>query len=243
MLIINADDWGRSQDETDAAYECWRRGRVTSVSAMVFMEDSERAAELAVAQGVDAGLHLNLSEEFTGRGSTEDLRRRHRRVCSYLKGRRLAQVVFNPFLQQDFAVCFEAQIKEFERLYGMPPSHLDGHHHMHLSANMLWSRLVPSGMRMRRNFSFAKGEKSLANRAYRAAVDGWLARRYRLPEFFFCILEMSRRQRIDSIIKLAQMHDVELMTHPLIAEERALLLSDAMEVRLRQVRMGSYSEL
>ena len=66
MLIINADDWGRSAAETDAALRCYKAGRVTSVSAMVFMEDSERAAELAKENELDVGLHLNFAEPFTG---------------------------------------------------------------------------------------------------------------------------------------------------------------------------------
>ena len=56
MLIINADDWGRSVAETDAAFQCYTKGRVTSVSAMVFMADSERAAELAKENELDGGL-------------------------------------------------------------------------------------------------------------------------------------------------------------------------------------------
>jgi predicted glycoside hydrolase/deacetylase ChbG (UPF0249 family) len=37
MLIINADDFGRSTVETDAILGCYKAGRITSVSAMVFM--------------------------------------------------------------------------------------------------------------------------------------------------------------------------------------------------------------
>ena len=65
MLIINADDWGRSLAETDAALECYKAGRITSVSAMVFMGDSERAAELAKENKLDVGLHLNFTDRFT----------------------------------------------------------------------------------------------------------------------------------------------------------------------------------
>ena len=54
MLIINADDFGRSVGETNAALECYIAGRITSVSAMVFMADSERAAELALSRRSDA---------------------------------------------------------------------------------------------------------------------------------------------------------------------------------------------
>jgi len=67
MLIINADDLGRSVVETDAALRCYSAGRITSVSAMVFMSDSERAAELANGNGLDVGLHLNFSiSELSG---------------------------------------------------------------------------------------------------------------------------------------------------------------------------------
>jgi len=37
MLIINADNWGRSAVETDAVLTCYQEGRITSVSAMMFM--------------------------------------------------------------------------------------------------------------------------------------------------------------------------------------------------------------
>jgi predicted glycoside hydrolase/deacetylase ChbG (UPF0249 family) len=85
MLIINADDWGRSVVETDAALRCFREKRITSVSAMVFMAGSEQAAELAKENEVDAGLHLNFSEVFTGKNSSGTLREFHGRLVSYLR--------------------------------------------------------------------------------------------------------------------------------------------------------------
>ena len=67
MLIVNADDWGGWKSATDAALACYKAGRINSVSAMVFMEDSERAAELAQADGLDVGLHLNFTTPFETR--------------------------------------------------------------------------------------------------------------------------------------------------------------------------------
>ena len=55
MIIVNADDWGRDAVTTDRSLECVLRGAVSSVSAMMFMEDSERAAALAGEHGVDDG--------------------------------------------------------------------------------------------------------------------------------------------------------------------------------------------
>ena len=32
MLIINADDWGRSKIETDVALRCYKKGKITSLN-------------------------------------------------------------------------------------------------------------------------------------------------------------------------------------------------------------------
>src|SRR5438105_5525667 len=185
MLIINADDWGRSVAETDAALGCYQEGRITSVSAMVFMEDSERAAELAKANGLDVGLHLNFAQPFTGGNYPSELGEHHARTIRYLMGNKYAQLVYNPFLRKAFAYSYQAQVDEFVRLFGKQPSHIDGHHHMHLCANILLSNMIPSHTKLRRNFSFWPGEKSMSNRTYRWLVDRWLARRYRLADYFF----------------------------------------------------------
>ena len=61
MLIINADDYGRNAAATDNTLRVFRRGAIISASAMVFMDDSERASQLALEAGLEVGLHLNLS--------------------------------------------------------------------------------------------------------------------------------------------------------------------------------------
>src|SRR5260370_20356546 len=185
MLIITADDWGRSAAETDAALRCYRQGRITTVSAMVFMQDSERAAELARGNDLDTGLHLNFSEEFSGDNCSERLKECHGRIIRFLKRHKYAQLAYNPLLRKAFSYSYEAQAEEFVRLFGKSPSHIDGHHHMHLCTNVLLSKVIPAGMKMRRNFSFWPGEKSSLNLAYRALVDRWLARRYQLADYFF----------------------------------------------------------
>jgi chitin disaccharide deacetylase len=73
MLIVNADDWAARSQKLTRPSDATKRGRITSVSAMVFMEDSERAAELAKDSERDAGLHFNFSEEFTDNRVLENL--------------------------------------------------------------------------------------------------------------------------------------------------------------------------
>jgi predicted glycoside hydrolase/deacetylase ChbG (UPF0249 family) len=241
MLIINADDFGRSRDETDAALRCYQKGRITSVSAIVFMEDSERAAELAKENELDVGLHLNFSEPFTGQNHLAKLGEFHGRTIHYLMGNRYAQLVYNPFLRKEFAWSYKAQAEEFARLFKRPPSHIDGHHHMHLCANVLLSNVIPAGMKMRRNFSFWPGEKSLLNRTYRSFVDRWLDRRYRLADYFFDLTQCVRENKLDRVAALAKASSVELMTHPIVQAESEYLMSDEFQVMLQRLEVGSYA--
>lgn len=244
MLIINADDWGRSVGETDAALRCHNAGRITSVSAMVFMADSERAAELAKENGIDAGLHLNFSESFTGKKHSDGLSEYHDRIMRFLRSNKYAQVFYNPFLRKAFSYSCRAQIEEFQRLFGAPPSHIDGHHHMHLCTNMLLSNLLAPGTKVRRSFSFWPREKSLLNRAYRAMVDYWLSRRYRLTNYFFDLTQCVQEKRLSRVTALARSSEVELMTHPVFSLEQEYLMSDAFCEFRRLIKSGgSYAAL
>jgi predicted glycoside hydrolase/deacetylase ChbG (UPF0249 family) len=242
VLIVNADDWGRSVAETDSALRCYQAGRITSVSAMVFMGDSMRAAKLAKDHQLDdVGLHLNFSEEFTDVSCPEALKEHHRRIVRFLRRNKYAQLLYNPLLRQAFAFSYRAQMEEFSRLFERLPSHVDGHHHMHLCANFLLSKRMPAGTRVRRNFSFWPGEKSWLNRAYRYLVDRWLARRYRLADYFFDLIQCIEGKKLDRVAALAKSSNVELMTHPTISAEKAFLMSDEFQVILQHLEIGGYA--
>jgi predicted glycoside hydrolase/deacetylase ChbG (UPF0249 family) len=239
MLIVNADDWGRSRAETNAALECYQHGRITSVSAMVFMNDSERAAEIAHKHNLDAGLHLNFTDPFTNR-IPAPLEGCHHGTARFLGRSKYAQLTYHPLLRGDFSYSYKAQAAEFERLFGKPPSHIDGHHHMHLCANLLIDDVIPKGSKVRRNFSFWPGEKSQLNRAYRALIDWWLARKYRLTDYFFDLTQCIQENKLGRVATLATSDDVELMTHPITPGEQAYLMSDQCAEFLQHLQLGSY---
>jgi len=157
MLIVNADDWGRCREATDRSLACYQNGRISSASVMVFMEDSVRAAGLAREAGIDVGLHLNFSEEFTGPNVPADIGRSHAKIRRFLKSSKYALLLYHPFLQREFRSVVQAQLQEYATLFGEAPSHIDGHQHMHLCSNMLLQELIPSGSRVRRSFSFRRG--------------------------------------------------------------------------------------
>jgi hypothetical protein len=128
-------------------------------------------------------------------------------------------------------------------LYGVPPTRIDGHHHMHLCANVLWQQLLPRGVIVRRNFSFARGEHHLVNRAYRRAVDAILVRRHRLVDYLYSIQPLEGPGRLERIAALARGSSVELETHPIDLTEFRFLTSAEFERRISDVQIGTFRAL
>jgi hypothetical protein len=238
FLFVNADDWGRDARTTGCILSCVASRAVSAVSAMVFMEDSDRAAAIARERDIDAGLHLNFTSPFTASSCPPALAEHQRRTASYLRRHRLAQLVFNPALVTSFEYVVSAQIDEFRRLYGADPGRLDGHHHMHLCANVLLSGLLPSGTVVRRNFSFQPGEKGAFNRTYRRFVDGRLSRRHHLADYFFSLAPLGPPDRLERIFSLARHHVIELETHPVNRDEYRFFMDGEIFHRAAGVRLG-----
>jgi predicted glycoside hydrolase/deacetylase ChbG (UPF0249 family) len=191
---------------------------------MVFMEDSERGAELVRQHKVDAGLHLNLTTAFTAAECSPHLMREQAKVARFLTSSRWATVVYHPGLVAAFEYVVKAQLEEFERLYGASAGRVDGHHHMHLCANVYFQKLLPAGTITRRNFTFAAKEKGWVNRLYRRWQDRGMARRHRMTDFFFALPPMEPRSRLEKICALAERYDVEVECHPATPEEYRFLM-------------------
>jgi predicted glycoside hydrolase/deacetylase ChbG (UPF0249 family) len=222
-LIVNGDDWGRDQETTQRMFECVRCGAVSSVSAMVFMPDSERAAGMAREHGVDAGLHLNFTSPFLAANCPGRLLEHQQKVAKYLTRNPFARGLYNPWLAGSFEYAVAAQIEEFVRVYGAAPERIDGHHHMHLSANVLLGGLLPQRIIVRRHFSHEKDEKALRHRVFRLFTDSVLKRRYRVADFFFPLTRLEPPARLQQIFSLAGRSVVEVETHPINPDEYQFL--------------------
>jgi chitin disaccharide deacetylase len=238
VVIINADDWGRDKEVTDRTLDCLLQGVVSSASAMVFMEDSERAAELAHQHGVDAGLHLNLTTAFSGLGCNAQLKEQQQKVTRFLRASRLCPAIYHPGLASSFEYVVRAQIDEYQRLYGRPPSRVDGHHHMHLCANVQVQKLLPAGTIARRNFSFAPGEKGAVNRFYRRWQDRRLAKRHRMTDYFYSLPPMDPPGRLERIFGLASRASVEVETHPVNSDEYQFLTGGELMRRAEATKIA-----
>src|ERR1700733_12413069 len=150
LLIVNADDLGLTVPDTDAIVECFRAGAISSTTALVWMSDSDRAAELARREGIPTGLHLNLIEPYTAAAVPEHVAARQRRVVERLRAGGVGGQLYHPAWAEDFGRCITDQLARFHELYGRAPTHLDGHRHMHLVMNALLSRALRPVRRYRR---------------------------------------------------------------------------------------------
>jgi len=243
MLVITADDYGKSQHATDNILKCFINDRITSASAMVFMRDSERSASSASDIGLEIGLHVNFTLPFTAPYTPPKLREHQNRLVSYLTKHRLSQIFFNPWLTDAFSFVYLSQKEEFLRLYSKYPDYYNGHHHMHLCANMLVGNQLPKGARVRGTFTFERGEKGAFNRVYRQILNFYISKRFISTNAFFSIEPIQDHERLKNIIKRAAKEDVEIEAHPENEEETGYLLSNQFQALIKSVQIGPFLRL
>jgi chitin disaccharide deacetylase len=114
ILIVNADDFGRSPGVNRGVIRCHEDGIVTSASLMVRWPSAEEAAAYARRTSLGVGLHLDLGEWEYRKGAWV--------TCYEVLPEEGAQAV---------ALELERQLEAFERMVGRPPDHLDSHQHVH----------------------------------------------------------------------------------------------------------------
>jgi predicted glycoside hydrolase/deacetylase ChbG (UPF0249 family) len=210
---------------------------------MMFMEDSERAAELALNRGLEGGLHLNFTDRFTDEKRSSKLHESQERIASFLKKNKYFMILYNPFLRKDFEYVYRVQHDEFERLYGRAPAQVTGHRHMHLCSNVLFDKLIPQNSKVRRNFSFTPEDKSWFNRQYRKIVDFTLKKRFICTDYFFSISPVSGPSHLYRIVQLSKSSNVEMMVHPQKDEEYEYMMSNEYQQILSAAEFGTYGDL
>jgi len=240
MLIINADDWGMDTATTDRILNCFRNGRITSATAMMFMVDSERSAELALLHRLPIGFHLNFTQPFSHHCVPSKLKNYHNTLVKYFTKIRYARIIYNPLIWRQIDYCFKAQYAEFERLYENSPTHIDGHHHIHLCANLMFSTIIPRGMKIRRNVPFSKKEKNFVNWWWRSLIDKIIRDRFITTDFFLGLYGNVSESDVLAKLNMVNNYNVEFMVHPGLPEEYNLILSDRYARIIQGVAKGSY---
>lgn len=130
LLIVNADDLGWTEGVNEGIFAAHLNGVVTSATLMVNAPGAAHATA-ALARPELAGLGVGLHFQLTGGGlptlpphevpSLVDENGRLPRRPEGLGGARHEEVLAEA----------EAQLARFERMAGRPPTHVDGHHHVH----------------------------------------------------------------------------------------------------------------
>jgi predicted glycoside hydrolase/deacetylase ChbG (UPF0249 family) len=253
LLVVNADDWGGSEATTDAILRTFEAGRITSTSGMVYMPDSDRAAELAGRAGLPVGLHINLTEPFTDPRTPQPVRDRQRRVAGRLGGAgrdghpgtaQLRKWLYDPTIKADVDRAITDQIERFEALYGRAPTHFDGHNYVDLCPNVFLSRSIPAGASMRNSLDCYPLERS-AMGVIRALRQRLRSRRLHSTRYLLHIanLRLGEGETTDPRLRLARCAPVEVMGHPDDEVELAAFMSPAWQRVLGEYRLGSFADL
>ena len=246
LLIVNADDWGLDAHSTDAALRCFRARAITSATGMVWMADSERASEIARAEHVPIGLHLNLIEPFDAADVPDSVARTQREVAERLAARGPLALVYDPRSRAAFACTIADQLGQFRTLYGRDPTHVDGHRHMHLALNALLARPLAEVRRCRPAFTYLRQESPLHKRAARRLLNALIRTRFRTPDRLFNIRSLHPALggvAMDEKLGMADRAAVEVMVHPAVDDEAAVLADEAWAARIARHRLGTYADL
>lgn len=245
LLIVNADDYGWNRPTTDATLETFREGRIGSATTLMFMQDSERAVELALGAGLPLGLHLNLTDPFDAADVPAEIRARQMRAVRHFGAPatvwRSRRWLYDPRAAELTAAAVDDQLRRFRELAGREPTHFDGHNHVHLCPEVALA--LPAGVKVRTALGIRAG--GMRGRLLRARQR--LTLRDRVTTRHFLNITGLHPEFVAggprSLLGLAAETSVEVMAHPGFGHEHALLMAPAWRQWTEGLPVGSYDEL
>jgi chitin disaccharide deacetylase len=237
VLIVNADDVGASPNATDAAIEAFGRGAICSCSAMVWMRDSARAAQLARDRDMPVGLHLNLTLPFDATEVPRVARERQLRLTETLHAGSWREDIADRPPRQLLLDAVSDQLEQFRELFG-EPTHLDGHHHVHVLDAVL--DVLPTDLVIRPILREGAQADARASRRERR-----LHRRFQAPSVTLAFehIHPALGGAGFAALERARSDLVEVMCHPQQAGQLEALMSVEWRAALARLPVGSYSAL
>ena len=245
MLIVNADDFGKSVEVNKAILECFNKGYINRTTIMVNMPYAEDAAMIAKEYGLmdKVGLHINLTEgspltdgikhnsdfcDVTGKFTAAFYRSKKKRL--HMDAESVSDI-------QDE---IKAQIDKYHEL-GFSLNHIDSHHHVHTNfpvykaLKALSEEYSFSSVRLSRNLY--KGG-SLLNRIYKKIYNNKIKRICDYTTDYFGSFKdvvdyfatQSDAEVVDSatakVGEFCMEHDLEIMVHPMYSQDGVLVDTD-----------------
>jgi predicted glycoside hydrolase/deacetylase ChbG (UPF0249 family) len=243
LLIVNADDFGGNRLATDRIERCFAARRITSASAMVYMSDSLRAAEIARSRDLPIGLHLNLTQPFDDPSTPSPVRERQAKAARHFARGRRARFTYNPFLRDLVESCLADQLARFRESFERQPTHIDGHNHAHLSPTVLLA--LPKKLPVR-TAERQPNARPTPGELMRRVRHAFIERRGLTTECFYAIDPLAAEpslSAIEALLTHADRSSVEIMTHPDRDRDFELLMSDDWLRGLRKRQLGSFRDL
>lgn len=123
-VIFNADDFGISKAASLGIIEAYKNGVIKSTTLMCNMKEAEYAADLAKNnKDLGVGIHLVMTAGFPLCSDVPSLIDKN---GAFKKN----DVIMNTAAIEDIRKEFNAQFEKFLS-FGITPTHIDSHHHMH----------------------------------------------------------------------------------------------------------------
>ena len=229
LLIVNADDLGRTPGINRGVVEAHRRGIVTSATLMVAYPPAGEAGAIARENpGLGLGLHVQLS------GGRPLLPPERLRSLVDADGRLPSkpEKLRDPDPAEVLAEA-RAQLARFREIVGHPPTHFDSHHHSHRTPAVFEAvrTLARETEKPVRNPG-----PGLADRLRREGVkttDGFL-------EDFFG--DGATLDGLLAIFRRLPPGSTELMCHPAVVDEELRATSGYAEPRTRELEVLTRDE-
>lgn len=137
-LIVNADDYGRTKNISNAIRKAHNEGIVSSTTVMMNLPGAEEAVRLAKEETPTLGLGVHLNLTF---GEPLSPRMKVDSITESQGGFRSKKFYFqhaNEIELKDVEYEWRTQIETFLK-YDVLLDHLDSHHHIALTSPGLWS--------------------------------------------------------------------------------------------------------
>lgn len=246
LLVVNGDDLGLSPTDTDGIIASFEAGAISSATAMMWMSDSRRAAALTRDSALPVGLHLNLTEAYTALDVPADVAETQRRVAGRIAAAGTLAYLYRPDWADDFRRCIADQLWQFVELYGRPPTHVDGHRHMHLLPNAMFAGPLGSVLRCRRPVNRTQAESAAIKHATRRLLFELVRLRFVTTRWCVSIRALHPALGGDGVRQgLARAHgaSLEVIVHPGWEDESAVLRDGAWRAALDEHRIGSFADL
>jgi chitin disaccharide deacetylase len=224
IVVVNADDFGRSEEVNRAIVACFNEGLISSTTIMANMPGFQAACEIAENENLSGhiGIHLNLTE---GMPLTDGIRSCPR-FCnnegefSY-KGQRPLWLAFQE--RAVLAAEIGAQIENC-LVHGLSLTHADSHHHVHTEAPVFSVMKTVLGhhgirrVRISRNTNMRR--ISLPKKIYKIGFNQWLTwHGFRRTDYFGDLDEFNRIKPTGKLVGKS----FEIMVHPSYGEEGTLI--------------------